>query len=235
MFKPFAIVLIILVILVSACEPAATSVPPTTTAVPAPPTSVLPMATVASQPPLAGRRNGGIAFSSDQDGNFEIWVMGADGSGQRPLTDNKATNWSPAWSPDGSQIAYTGDCAVQHGGDWFCSVFLMKADGSGKHRLIKDTWMFPWVEWAAGGKEVLWPGPGSVFATNLATGRAHSLLLHPSIDHLVELVGMSKNGYTIAVDISDDGLRCLAVSGQLLRRARTPTGWDYSNASVYVR
>ena len=185
-------------------------------------------------------RGGNLA----EPGYRSIYRIDADGTDRRRLAIARVRKYlghsfggfgDAAWSPDGSQVAYTGDCSVQHGGDWSCSVFLMKADGSGKRRLVKDTWLFPWVEWAAGGKIVLWPGPGSVYVTNLGTGRAHSLLPDPSIDHLVDLAGMSKDGHTVAVDISDDGLRCLTLSGQSLRRARTPTGWDYSNASVYLR
>ena len=36
----------------------------------------------------------------------EIWVMNADGSGQRLLTNNTSDDYYPAWSPLGSQIAY---------------------------------------------------------------------------------------------------------------------------------
>ena len=36
----------------------------------------------------------------------EIWVMNADGSGQRLLTNNTSDDYYPAWSPLGDQIAY---------------------------------------------------------------------------------------------------------------------------------
>ena len=40
-----------------------------------------------------------IAFTSDRDGNSDIYVMDADGSGVTRLTDNPANDSSPAWSP----------------------------------------------------------------------------------------------------------------------------------------
>lgn len=42
-----------------------------------------------------------IAFTSDRDGNNEIYVIGADGSGRTRLTRNQASDVFPAWSPDG--------------------------------------------------------------------------------------------------------------------------------------
>ena len=37
-----------------------------------------------------------IAFASDRDGNFEVYVMNADGSGQTNLTDDPSRDIDPA-------------------------------------------------------------------------------------------------------------------------------------------
>ena len=52
-----------------------------------------------------------IAFvSTYRDGsNTEIYVMNANGTGQTRLTDNPASDRVPAWSPDGSKIAFVSD------------------------------------------------------------------------------------------------------------------------------
>jgi hypothetical protein len=48
-----------------------------------------------------------IAFASDRDGDFEIYVIPANGGGQAErLTDNGVDDLLPTWSPDGSQIAF---------------------------------------------------------------------------------------------------------------------------------
>ena len=46
--------------------------------------------------------NGTIAFTSDRDGNSEIYSMSADGRGRSNLTHNPALDYGPAWSPDGT-------------------------------------------------------------------------------------------------------------------------------------
>ncbi len=48
-----------------------------------------------------------IAFVSAVRGHKELYVMGYDGHGLRPLTDDRTINRSPSWSPDGRQIVYS--------------------------------------------------------------------------------------------------------------------------------
>ena len=52
-----------------------------------------------------GRR---IAFTSSRTGNYELWVMDADGSRQRPLTHPPMEGGSvPSWSPDDRHIVFS--------------------------------------------------------------------------------------------------------------------------------
>ena len=67
-----------------------------------------------------GRR---IAFNSNRDGDYEIYVMNADGSGQRNLTDNASLDALPAWSPDGREIVFESERAEKGNRD----VYVMSA------------------------------------------------------------------------------------------------------------
>ena len=56
-----------------------------------------------------------ITFASRRDGNYEIYVMDADGSNQQNLTNNRHSDGSPAWlnssfsvSPAGKQFTMWG-------------------------------------------------------------------------------------------------------------------------------
>ncbi len=53
-----------------------------------------------------GRR---IAFQSNRDGHWRIWVVDADGSNPRALTSGVNEEREPSWAPDGRRIAFTSD------------------------------------------------------------------------------------------------------------------------------
>jgi hypothetical protein len=91
---------------------------------------------------------GHIVFVSSRDGNDEIYVMNADGTGQTRLTNNAASDWEPAWSPDGSKIAFASD----RDGNW--EIYVMNADGSGQTRLTTDPASDRYPAWSPDGSKI---------------------------------------------------------------------------------
>lgn len=51
------------------------------------------------------------------DGTGEIWIMNADGSDQRRLTDNHLDDLGSVWSPDSQYLAYWVTAADRSGSD----------------------------------------------------------------------------------------------------------------------
>jgi TolB protein len=80
----------------------------------------------------SGRR---IVFTVEQaNGRGDLYVMNADGSNRRRLTNTRADESRPAWSPGGGKIAF------QRGR----SVWLMDRDGSNAHRIAWNAWTPAW-------------------------------------------------------------------------------------------
>ena len=92
-----------------------------------------------------GRR---IAFDSDRDGNWEVYVMNADGSGVTRLTGNDAVDGSPSWSPDGRRIAFDSTR------DGNREIYVMNADGSGVTRLTHNPADDGYPAWSPDGRHI---------------------------------------------------------------------------------
>lgn len=95
--------------------------------------TVLAVAPVAPAAAVVPGQNGLLAFQSDRDGDWEIYVANPDGSGQVALTDNAANDTLPAWSPDGTRIAFTSNR------DGNNEIYVMDADGAGQTRLTNNS------------------------------------------------------------------------------------------------
>ncbi|MBI2836667.1 MAG: PD40 domain-containing protein [Chloroflexi bacterium] len=89
-----------------------------------------------------------IAFSSDRDGNREIYIMNADGSGQTRLTNNPAYDADPVWSPDGSKIAFS---SYRDGNR---EIYVMNADGSNQTRLTNNSAADYGPSWSPDGSKI---------------------------------------------------------------------------------
>ena len=61
------------------------------------PSASKPLPVVVLESSIAGR----IVFASDRDGDSQLYVMNADGSGQTWLTDDDAFDWNPCWGYGG--------------------------------------------------------------------------------------------------------------------------------------
>jgi TolB protein len=65
----------------------------------------------------------------------DLWIVEADGSHRRRLTDSGAgIDYSPTWSPDGQRVAFRTTRGSPAGPDP-SNIFVVNADGSGERQL----------------------------------------------------------------------------------------------------
>ena len=73
-----------------------------------------------------------IAFESERDGNWEIYVIDADGSNVKRITRTPGADTNPTWSPDGAWLAF--DTIERGKGE----IYVTNEDGSGLRNLTND-------------------------------------------------------------------------------------------------
>lgn len=86
-----------------------------------------------------------LAFSSDQAGNFDIWVRPAGEGDAVQVTKSSAHDWQPDWSPTDGAIVFRSE---RDGG----GLYVMPALG-GSERRIADFGYYP--RWSPDGSQIL--------------------------------------------------------------------------------
>lgn len=140
---------------------------------------------------------GKIAFATDRDGNFELYVMNQDGSGQTNVTNNPAHDCNPNWSPDGSKIAF------QSNRDGNLEIYVINADGSSPTRLTTDSSSDYAPAWSPDGTKIAFQsfrdGTSQIYAMNSDGTNQTRLTNHSAYDYfptwspLGDKIGFSSN------------------------------------------
>jgi len=101
-----------------------------------------------------------LAFTSNRDGQPELYISNADGSELRRLTNHPGIDTSPTWSPQGNLLAFVSDRTGSP------QIYVVGADGTGLRRLTfeshcdRPTWS---------------PAPYNEIAYSSQTGPGHDI------------------------------------------------------------
>jgi len=136
----------------------------------------------------------------------DIYVMNADGSGLREIADDPALDNGPAWSPDGSKIAFVSnrDAPVDATYANSYDVYVTNADGTGKPRRITNQ---PGNEsdlnWSPDGSKLLYVSTAATPAFPNPGGDAEIYVMNPDGTGMSRLT--DNTAYDSTPDWSPDG------------------------------
>jgi Tol biopolymer transport system component len=89
-----------------------------------------------------------VVFTSDRDGNKNIYSINIDGTGITRLTSYSGSDFYPEASPDGYKIAYASDI----GGIW--QIMIMDWDGKNKKQITHNSFRCGYPSWSFDGKYI---------------------------------------------------------------------------------
>jgi TolB protein len=172
---------------------------------------------------------GKIVFTSNRDGNLEIYTANDDGTQQVRVTDHPASDDSPSWSPDGYTILFTSD----RDGAW--NIFLVRADGANLRQLTTGTGSNTAPSWAMGGTAILFSSSrdavnGDLYLMDADGGNIRRITDAPDVK---ENSVMTRDGSTFYVTVNHKEMRSVA--------SFTPASGDFrrltpeDSQSLYVR
>jgi TolB protein len=88
--------------------------------------------------------------------------MNTNGSNSQQLTTSPASEYGPAWSPDGSKIAFERDLPIREN-EILPKIFVMNADGSNQSQLRSDrTSSETHLAWSPDGSKIVFVGVGVI-------------------------------------------------------------------------
>jgi TolB protein len=118
-----------------------------------------------------------IAYYRFMGDRGQIWIMNADGTSRRALSDIGDRARYPSWSPDGKKIAF----AVQQDRNW--DIYLMNADGSGVTRLTDSPEEEIRPVFLPGGTKLIYERRGQLRLLDVDTRETRVVTIGPNDSH----------------------------------------------------
>ena len=174
---------------------------------------------------LKGKVTGMIAWASSRaNSKHDIWIMNADGSEKRPLTQGDRVDWYARFSPDGNTVLFTrsksgwvpeGDAEVFDKWD----IWTIGIDGSDEHKVADNAC---WGTWRPSGDSIVFARGPKVFVKDLVSGAEKEIFDAG--------VSLKKGAYSQQPQLSPDGTK-LAMT---VRGSRRETGiWNFKEHAWY--
>jgi LysM repeat protein len=105
-----------------------------------------------------------VVYASDETGSYQLYQLTLSSTTPVQLTDSEGMNFAPAYSPDGSTIAF-----VSTRNQGIPTIWMMNADGTGQHQITTDLGRDTSPFWGPDSRQLLFAseqnGPWDIFMT----------------------------------------------------------------------
>lgn len=169
-----------------------------------------------------------IAFSSNRGGNWDIYTMDPDGKNPVKLTQNRADDFSPAWSPTGEQILFVSE---RHGK---MDLYVMNADGGHLRKVFGSSALRIEPTWSPDGERIAFHAQTPQWSIQTSTIHGTGVKVIAKADQRGGNPSWSPDGREIAyVDNINDTRRIRIVtlsSGDIRTFLPNESPWMYSPA-----
>lgn len=174
---------------------------------------------------------GEIAFTVNDAGWNEIWLMAPDGSKRRRLTDveppenDAAGSMSPAWSPDGTHIAFAAQIGTREEDQRLTEIYVMRADGTDRRRLTTNESLDGSPSWSPDGERIAFT---RITEAGTASARSGIVVMDADGGNEVQITQAALPSFDLSPAWSPDG------SEIAFTRAAPTAGSDDPRAAIYV-
>ena len=174
---------------------------------------------------------GEIAFTVNDGGWGEIWLMEADGSERQRLTEaeppenDAAGSGSPAWSPDGTHIAFAAQIGTLEEDQRLTEIYVMRADGTERHRLTTNMALDGSPTWSPDGERIAF---ARINEPGTASARSGIVVMDADGGNEVQLTQVGLPSFDLGPAWSPEG------SQIAFTRAAPSAGSENPRAGIYV-
>lgn len=128
---------------------------------------------------LQGKLKGKIVWSSSRShSTHDLWLMNADGSEKKQLTNSTTVDWFPRFSPDGKTVIFTrskGGWTPENDANYpeKWELWTIGVDGQGEKKVADNA---TWGTFRPDGKNIVFSRGANVYQKNLSSGEETLLL-----------------------------------------------------------
>lgn len=169
-----------------------------------------------------------IVFVSDRADGFQLYLMNADGSNQRQLTDLTVNNYRPTWSPNGFRIAF-----VEQIDKTVFELHVMSANGGSESLLVNDS-RASYPAWSPNGSKLVYDSlhnGDDVFYVADGNGGNPIKLFDNGLSTSPSHIAWSPDGGQVAFDSSRTGRPQIFIAkadGTSQRQLTNNKAWNYN-------